>query len=422
MTATAVRHQNELFDDVFPSARRAAALAKVEDFGRNAARNYAGRRNFDLGAGDRSNVSMLSPFVHRRLILEEEVISSILRHQSLSTCEKFIQEVFWRTYFKGWLEHRPSVWFAYAADVRKLASTLELDASLRRRYEDAIAGRTGIDCFDAWVGELKTIGYLHNHARMWFASIWIYTLRLPWQLGADFFLRYLLDGDAASNTLGWRWVGGLHTRGKTYLARASNIIRYTDGLFNPDGQLAADAPPLDEAPLPDRVSIESGDRVPAGVRYGMLLTEEDCYAETLDVPQAPSAALALSATTARSPLEVADKVRAFSEQALSDALQRLQIAYDVVGEQRKDSDWGPALIDWARANDLDVIVTAAPTQGPVNDTLAPAEAQLAAAGVRLLRIRRDYDLRCWPYTGKGFFALRKKIPALLKSMDLGDRW
>jgi deoxyribodipyrimidine photo-lyase len=66
------------------------------------------------------------------------------------------------------------------------------------------------------VQELVETGYLHNHARMWFASIWIFTLRLPWELGADFFLRHLLDGDAASNTLSWRWVAGLHTKGKHY--------------------------------------------------------------------------------------------------------------------------------------------------------------------------------------------------------------
>ena len=43
---------------------------------------------------------------------------------------------------------------------------------------------------------------------MWFASIWIFTLKLPWQKGAEFFLRELYDGDAASNTLSWRWVAG----------------------------------------------------------------------------------------------------------------------------------------------------------------------------------------------------------------------
>jgi deoxyribodipyrimidine photo-lyase len=58
---------------------------------------------------------------------------------------------------------------------------------------------------------------------MWFASIWIFTLRLPWPLGAAFFQAHLQDHDAASNTLSWRWVAGIQTPGKHYLARAENI-------------------------------------------------------------------------------------------------------------------------------------------------------------------------------------------------------
>ena len=63
---------------------------------------------------------------------------------------------------------------------------------------------------------------------MWFASIWIFTLNLPWQLGADFFMQHLLDGDPASNTLSWRWVAGIQTKGKNYLARKSNIEKYSN--------------------------------------------------------------------------------------------------------------------------------------------------------------------------------------------------
>ena len=104
---------------------------------------------------------------------------------------------------------------------------------MRAGYRAAIDGETGIECFDAWSAELCETGYLHNHARMWFASIWIFTLKLPWRLGADFFYRHLLDGDAASNTLSWRWVAGLHTRGKPYAARADNIATYSGGRFTP---------------------------------------------------------------------------------------------------------------------------------------------------------------------------------------------
>ncbi len=220
-----------------PEPDRAAGLAQLERFATKAGRDYASRRNFDLGPENRGNVSTLSPFVRHRLVLEQEILQSTLALHTPSQAAKFVEEVFWRAYFKGWLEHRPSVWSDYRVSIRRLIDDLDSDADLHARYESAIAGNTGIDCFDAWARELVQTGYLHNHARMWFASIWVFTLQLPWQLGADFFYRHLLDGDPASNTLSWRWVCGLHTRGKTYLARVSNIASYTDNRFNPHGQL-----------------------------------------------------------------------------------------------------------------------------------------------------------------------------------------
>ncbi|MDJ0895420.1 MAG: FAD-binding domain-containing protein, partial [Alphaproteobacteria bacterium] len=210
-----------------PSRRE--ALHHLEAFVPRAGRAYAARRNYDCGPGKHSDVSTLSPWIRHRLILEEEVVSAVLARHSFAAAEKFVQEVFWRTYWKGWLELRPSIWADYQGSVRTLVGRLDRDPDLRARWEQASEGRTGIGCFDAWSRELVQTGYLHNHARMWFASIWIFTLELPWELGADFFLRHLLDGDPASNTLSWRWVGGLQTRGKTYLARPDNIARYTEG-------------------------------------------------------------------------------------------------------------------------------------------------------------------------------------------------
>ena len=68
---------------------------------------------------------------------------------------------------------------------------------------------------------------------MWFASIWIFTLKLPWELGANLFMKYLYDGDAASNTLSWRWIAGLQTSGKHYVATSENISKYTNQKFKP---------------------------------------------------------------------------------------------------------------------------------------------------------------------------------------------
>jgi len=218
-----------LLDDAaqsFPPTRE-AGRARLDAFVPNAGARYAARRNFDFGPGDRSNVSMLSPYLRRRMVLEAETVDAVHERFAPSTVEKFVQEVFWRTYWKGWLEHRPAVWRDYLEAVRRDRDGLSTDE--RADYERAFDAATGIDAFDAWARELVETGLLHNHARMWFASIWIFTLRLPWSLGADFFLRHLVDGDPASNTLSWRWVAGLHTRGKHYLARAANIRKYKIG-------------------------------------------------------------------------------------------------------------------------------------------------------------------------------------------------
>tara|TARA_Y100001978_G_scaffold121587_1_gene108474 strand:- start:163 stop:897 length:735 start_codon:yes stop_codon:yes gene_type:complete len=66
---------------------------------------------------------------------------------------------------------------------------------------------------------------------MWFASTWIFSLGLPWELGARFFFKYLYDGDAASNLLSWRWIGGLQTKGKKYLFSPQNLKKFSNGRF-----------------------------------------------------------------------------------------------------------------------------------------------------------------------------------------------
>ncbi|MCI5045598.1 MAG: hypothetical protein MRY72_12955, partial [Aquisalinus sp.] len=217
---------------------QAAAQARLQAFLPRTGRAYASERNYDFGPARRENISCLSPWIRHRLLTEAEVLKPVLERFSLGTAEKFVQEVFWRTYFKGYLEQHPDIWTEYRQGLAAALEDMSGNSGLQLAYEKACAGHTGIACFDAWAHELVATGYLHNHARMWFASIWIFTLKLPWVLGADFFYRHLLDGDAASNTLSWRWVGGLHTKGKTYLARADNIDKYTDGRFVRAGDLA----------------------------------------------------------------------------------------------------------------------------------------------------------------------------------------
>ena len=216
---------------------RDGALKKLDNFINTELPNYNFKRNFDLGPDDKSNVSCLSPYISHRLITEYEVAKIVLAKFPYQKVEKYIQEIFWRVYWRGWLEQRPTVWEAFRNYPKPTSDDLN--------YLSAVNASTGIDCFDHWVHELKTHNYLHNHARMWFASIWVFTLELPWQWGARFFLEHLLDGDSASNTLSWRWVAGIQTKGKTYLARQENIYKYTAGRFSPDG-LAVHALPIED--------------------------------------------------------------------------------------------------------------------------------------------------------------------------------
>ncbi len=215
------------------TATRAAALTAMQTFVPVMGSRYTNGRNFDYGPGRHKAVSVLSPYVRRRMVTEAELVRAAVQAHGPEGAEKFIDEVVWRGYFKGWLERRPQVWTTYQSGLEADLAALDRDRKLRRDVERAMDGQTGFDAFDAWAQELVDTGYLHNHARMWFASIWIFTLGLPWRLGADFFYRHLLDGDAASNTLGWRWAAGLHTRGKPYPADAQNIATFTAGRFTP---------------------------------------------------------------------------------------------------------------------------------------------------------------------------------------------
>ena len=206
---------------------RVEAINKLNYFIENNLSDYSKLRNFDFGPQNRDNTSCLSPYITHGLIHEIEIINKSLKKFSFAKNEKFIQEILWRIYWKGWLELRPNVWKDYLVELNIIKENFKDN----KNYLDAIEGKTNIECFNEWINELKKFNYLHNHTRMWFASIWIFTLNLPWQLGAEFFMKHLFDGDAASNTLGWRWVAGIQTQGKNYLATEWNIKKFTNNRF-----------------------------------------------------------------------------------------------------------------------------------------------------------------------------------------------
>ncbi len=384
---------------------RAAGLARLAAFVPVAGRDYAAMRNHDRGHEGHPHVSVLSPYIRHRMVTEKEVLRAILAVHAPSAAYKSVQEVLWRTYWKGVLELRPGIWSDYRAGLRAALDRVATEGGLRRGWEDACEGRTGIDAFDHWAGELTATGYLHNHARMWFASIWCFTLRLPWELGADFFLRHLLDGDPASNTCSWRWVSGLQTAGKTYLARPGNIRRYTDGRFDGSGMLAGEAEPVDgPANAPVRpLSLPPDPARPDGP-WGLLAHEDDLSPALPWDGAADAVAAVMLATGGRSPLEVAPRVHAFARGAAEDAARRMGGGPVLDGAE--------AVAAWAEDAGLRAVIAPYAMRGPVRPELDTAEGALERRGIALHRAVRPFDAAAWPHATAGFFKFKAVIPEL----------
>ena len=389
---------------LFP-ATRSDALSRLAQFVPHAGCAYAAGRNTDPGPDQQAAVSKLSPYVRYRLITEREIVAAVLGRHSLQSAEKYVQEVLWRTYWKGWLEMRPSIWTRFVEE-RERQRDIFPNA---RTIANAEAGLTGIEGFDDWARELIETGYLHNHARMWFASIWIFTLRLPWALGADFFMRHLIDADVASNTLSWRWVAGLQTVGKTYLATTDNIARYTNGRFAPKG-LAQKAFAITETPLP------APQILPGLIPYQpqtpslLLVTHEDLNPESL---LANDAAVAAAIIMPDAEFLVGERAGKFVSDAAVDTGARVSAHFDC-RVSILDGLNADALISAAQAAGVRQIVTAYAPAGPVADKLTQLAALLAQAGITLLRIRRNWDSSFWPHAKNGFFPFKEAIPSVLR--------
>ena len=394
---------------LYKNPSRAKALEKLTDFIPKAGLSYRNKRNYDFGPSNHNYVSQLSPFIRRRIVTEAEVLKAVLNKYSFSSAEKFVQEVFWRTYWKGWLEMRPSVWLDYQSDLSQLKNQIMTQAGLRKSWETACEGKTDIECFDFWACELKKTGYLHNHARMWFASIWIFTLNLPWQLGADFFLRHLLDGDPASNTLSWRWIAGLQTQGKTYLARRDNIFKFTNDRFDPIG-LSKSATALKGKPYPNFSMLKLRNLSNSNLRTGLLIHNDDLELSPVINGLRIESTIAVNNLDQISPWSCAKSVHTFVNSLIED----VSIRYiDKIGAVKVILT-PDEVEDWYHEHKIEQIVVAYAATGPNASFIK----NLKKRGLNVVEISKEYDQISWPNATHGFFRFKEKIPALISELGL----
>ena len=376
-------------------ASRAKAIDKLNIFIENNLSEYSKLRNFDFGPDNRSNISCLSPYITHGVINELEVIDKSLKKFSFAKNEKFIQEVLWRTYWKGWLELRPNVWSDYLIELDKIKSEFKDN----QNYRDAIGGKTNIDCFNQWVAELKENNYLHNHTRMWFASIWIFTLELPWQLGAEFFMQHLYDGDAASNTLGWRWVAGVQTQGKHYLASEWNINKFTNNRFQ-NIKLNENATPI----FSDKTyPVNKKDFLNSEILEDqtLLIFENNMTFEFSDFKEHKFKKILLVLNNTNRAIKLSEKVLKFKADLLKDQKTRLE-EKSINCEIINISDL---------KNIAENVYGLYPTVGENFDFIQNNNLK----NIKLLY--RKLDQFSWQYCNKGFFNFKNYIPKIIAKFN-----
>ena len=373
-------------------ASRAKAVDQLNNFIEQNLTDYSKLRNFDFGPDNRSNISCLSPYITHGIINELEVIDKSLKKFSFAKNEKFIQEVLWRVYWKGWLELRPNVWSDYLIELDKLKDEFKNN----QNYLDAIEGKTNIDCFNQWVNELKENNYLHNHTRMWFASIWIFTLELPWQLGAEFFMQHLYDGDTASNTLGWRWVAGVQTQGKHYLASEWNINKFTNNRFqniklneNASPKISNKSYPLIKRNFNNPQNLEE---------KNLLIFENNLSFEITDFQENNFKKIyIISNKNENRSIKLSEKLVKFKSLLMKDQEQRL-----------KDKSIDCEVIDISEVKNIENYYSLYPTVGENLD-------YLNSNNIKMVFLYRNLDQLSWQYCNKGFFNFKNYIPKIISS-------
>ena len=384
------------------------AQAFQESYLPNTGSYYRDNRNYSYDLiNNRNTTSLLSPYIRYRLLSEEDIIKKTLSINSFTKTEKFIQEIYWRTYWKGWLEHRPDVYEDYITKRNELLKNL----SNTSKYQKAINGETHLTFFNDWIKKLKEDGYLHNHVRMWFASIWIFTLDLPWQLGANFFMEKLLDGDPASNTLSWRWVAGIQTKGKHYLARKNNIIKYGNIEINDNTKLNEQAVCLEESKS----------------YFAKDLVFDNSKTDSLDSILIPTEDLNFILNNEFQFKNIFSGVpfndyndHNFS-QKVKDHIKKITISNFKDNNFYKDyeyiiefENYYEKFTNWANKKNIKKIGLPYVTKGNWNKIYQKLISDNPS--INFVYLYRKYDMQAWQFAKKGFFNFKKHIPELISKL------
>jgi deoxyribodipyrimidine photo-lyase len=176
---------------------------------------YSKTRNFINGA-----VTYLSPYISRGVISVKQVKDAVLQKKYKPyQIEKFLQELAWREYYQRvWQHVADNIW----RDIRQPQPDV-LHYQMIEKVEHAA---TGIDAIDEQIKKLYSTGYMHNHVRMYTASLVCNMAKAHWLQPSKWMYYHLLDGDIASNNCSWQWVAAAFAS-KKYYFNQENVNKYT---------------------------------------------------------------------------------------------------------------------------------------------------------------------------------------------------
>ena len=375
---------------MFPTTR-SKLIKNLENFIENKILNYHETRSFDTGT-PHQEVSRLSPYISRRFISEYKILNKILIQHKIEKVQKFIEEIYWRTYWRGWLETHPWIYNEY----------------IQNCNNEFVPPKTGIKCFDHWKQELIETGYLHNHSRMWFASIWIFTLGYSWQSGANFFKKNLIDWCPASNTLGWRWVAGLQTNGKSYVAKAENIKFYTKNRFYPKLQLK-------ENLIISNNDLTNGTALDLDYKEKISITCEDNLGIVLNNND-------LTLDEVIDDLGYSYKTCLFIKQNHNQLINRFEnkLYEDIISYKDRIQIVNnfEEIFKWIEDKKIKNLILPYETIGNEIFNNKAFLNKINKKELNYVFYLRKWDAEAFPYAKKGFFNFKKNIPSLIKANGL----
>jgi len=236
---------------------------------------------------------------------------------------------------------------------------------------------------------------------MWFASIWIFTLGLPWQKGAEFFMKHLLDGDAASNTLSWRWIGGLQTKGKHYLAQSWNIDKFLNKKYQ-NIELRENVLPLIDnreykiSPIEIQTNYSKNEH--------LIVFENDLSIESFKIKDYKKIYFILLDNKSRL-LKLDSKVLNYKKNILQDHIKEIDDSFVLINEDEIEE-----LLESLK--NFDIVYPS------IGENMSFIKKKVKQKKLNLNFITRDEDIFCWNFSNKGFFNFKSNIPKILAKFQL----